>query len=96
MLATIFFTSYAFGALFVMCELCQHASDRYDKFNVIIWRFKWYFFPDKVQQLLPMIIMSSQESSAIECFGSIACGRETFSRVNVNTHINAVSTYFSL
>lgn len=82
MLVTIFFTLYAFGTVFVICELCQQMVDHYDELNYIIGQFKWYYFPAKIQRLLPLIIMSSQERVSIECFGSIECGRETSKRVN--------------
>lgn len=84
LLATINFTLYAFGDVFMICELCQRSSDRYDELNDIIGQFEWYFLPAKIQRFLPMIIMSVQEPVSFECFGSITCDRETFKRVNSN------------
>lgn len=84
MLATIFFTVYAFGTVFVICELCQRISDQYDELNDIFGQIKWYLFPMKIQRLLPLIVMSTQELVSIECFGSIACDRETSKKV-INT-----------
>lgn len=81
LLATIFFTSYAFGAVFVICELCQRMSNGCEKFNDTIDQFKWYLFPAKLRKILPTVVMYVQQPNAVECFASIACDRETFKRV---------------
>lgn len=81
MLATLFFTFYGFGAVFVICALCQQVTDQYVEVFDIIGQFKWYSFPRKIQRLLPFIILNAQELIPIECFGSIACDRETFKKV---------------
>lgn len=81
LLATIFFTSYSFGAVFVICELCQRTTNGCEKFDDTIGQLKWYLLPAKLQRILPTVIMYVQEPISVECFGSIACDRETFKRV---------------
>lgn len=78
---TLFFSLYGFGAVFITCELCQRKTNSYEEFNDIIDQFKWYLFPTKIQQILPTILLEVQQPVHIECFGSIACNRETFKRV---------------
>lgn len=82
-LAILLFSSYAFGAVFIICELCQRMNNHYDDVDDMMGQLKWYLFPAKVQQILPMIIASVHEEVSVECFGSIACNRETFKRVNL-------------
>lgn len=72
---------YAFGAVFLVCELCQRISNGCEGFNDKIDQFKWYLFPAKIQRALPAIIINVQQPVYVECFGSIACDRETFKRV---------------
>lgn len=81
-LAILLFSSYAFGAVFIICELCQRVSNQCDDVGDIIGQAKWYLFPAKIQRILPLIIANVQEEVFVECFGSIACNRETFKRVN--------------
>lgn len=61
---------YAFGVLFVSCELI-------DQFN-------WYRLPAEIQQMLPLIINFAQLPVDIKCFGSVACDREMFKYVSVS------------
>lgn len=82
LMAVLLFSSYAFGAVFVICELCQRMSNHYDDVGDIIGDLKWYLFPANVQRVLPIIITSVHEEVPVECFGSIACDRETFKKVN--------------
>lgn len=68
--------------VFVCCELCQRMSDKYDEIDDTFGQFCWYRFPDEMKRMLPMVILFIQQPIVIECFGSIACNRETFKNVS--------------
>lgn len=68
--------------LFLVCELCQRASDAFEEINDIIGAFDWYLFPDEINRLLPTIIILAQQTVMIDCFGSLGCNRDAFKRVS--------------
>ena len=72
---------YAFGAVFISCELCQKVSDGCEEFNDQIGQFKWYSFPIGIKRILPIIMIHTQQPTVFECFGSIICNRDTFKQV---------------
>ena len=82
LLATTLFMLYAFGAVFVICEVEQLQSNHFEEFIDIIEQFKWYLFPMEIKRILPTIIINTQQPVSTECFGSIACNRDTFKRVS--------------
>ena len=81
LLNTVFLGLCALTTVFVICELCQQISNAFEEFNDMIGQFKWYLFPVKVQRILPTIIINAQQPVYLDCFGSIACNRDTFKRV---------------
>lgn len=72
----------SFGLVFICCELAQRITNKFDEINAQIDKFKWYSFPLKVQKILPTLMVNAQQPVDLECFGSIACNRETFQRVS--------------
>lgn len=82
MLITMIEVIYAFGILFIACELFQRISLAFDGCNDTISQLKWYLFPVKLQPMMPVIINASQKSIEIKCFGSMACDRESFKYVS--------------
>lgn len=87
---------YAFGMIFLVCELCQRASDEFEKICDTICVFDWYLFPDKLTHLLPTILIVAQEEVGIDCFGSIKCTRDSFKRVSFIYHRLYRTKYFQL
>lgn len=67
--------------VFISCELGQRMGDAFEEIGITIGEFDWYLFPIKIQRMLPMIIADAQQPVEVECFGSIACTRETFRKV---------------
>lgn len=82
---TMAYVFYAFGMIFLVCELCQRASDEFEKIGDIIGEFHWYLFPDELTHLLPTIIAVAQQPVGIDCFGSMKCTRDSFKRVSFIT-----------
>lgn len=70
--ATIFYAGYAFGTIFIACELGQRLSNTFDEICDQMERFNWYSFPDELKAMLPIIIIVVQHPVEINCFGSRA------------------------
>ena len=68
---------------FIACELGQRMSDAFEGIEFTIDQFDWHLFPIEIQQMLPMIMAAAQQPVLLECFGSIACTRETFKKVRI-------------
>lgn len=69
--------------LLFTCETGQGLTYEFIKFDNEINQMDWNFLPIKVQRLLPTIMINTQQPLEILCFGSTACGRETFKKVNL-------------
>lgn len=72
---------WSFGLVSMACELAGRVGNEFGDIDAKIGQFKWYLFPHKIQQLLPIIIINAQQEVGFECFGSMLCNRETFKRV---------------
>lgn len=83
LLITALEIAYAFGVMFIICELCQRANISFDECNDMIVQFDWYLLPADVQRMLTLILIFEQQPIEVICFGSTACNRETFKYVNV-------------
>lgn len=81
LLITIFEVIYAFGILFIACELGQCLNLAYDECSEMVNQFDWYLFPTEIQQMLPQILNFAQQSLEIKCYGTANCDRETFKSV---------------
>lgn len=82
MMVTSIQVIYAFGILFVSCELGQRITIAFDGCSNMINQFEWYLFPANVQRMLPIIMNFTQQPIVVKCFGSAACDRETFKYVS--------------
>lgn len=82
MTIALVYAGYAFGLVFVVCELCQRASYFFIEINSSIDILDWYLFPINVQKIMPTLLIMAQQPVEIECFGSIVCDRDTFKRVS--------------
>lgn len=87
LLLTMIQTCYAFGILFIACEICQRVNLAFAECNDMINQFKWYLFPANCQRMLPFIICLAQQPVNIRCFGSAQCDRETFKCVSETEQI---------
>lgn len=82
MFLIIFYATYSFGAVFIMCELGQRITDTFEETCDTILAFEWYLFPYEIQKVLPTLWIGTQQPVAFECFGGISAVRETFKKVN--------------
>lgn len=77
----LFEVLWAFGLVFVSCELAEKMSNEYEEIGELIEQFDYYSFPFDFVKMLPLIMLNGQQPVYFECFGSIACSRETFKKV---------------
>ena len=85
LLAIIVYASYAFGVVLIICELGQRLTNAFEEICDTIENFDWYLFPLEIQQILPILLVGTQEPVVLECFGSISGTRDTFKKVSL-TH----------
>lgn len=78
---TIFYASYAFGAVFLMCELGQRGTNAFEEIDNVVKEFEWNLFSHEIQRILPKILIVTQKPVVFECFGSTSALRETFKQV---------------
>lgn len=92
LLMTICEIVYAFGTLFVACELCDRLAIAFEETGEMFEQLDWYLFPIEIQRIMQMSLIFTQQPFAVYCFGSITCDRETFKSVRANLDIQSWST----
>lgn len=65
-----------------MCEVGEQMKNVFIQIDDSFEQLKWYQFPIDVQHVLPLVIANTQQEAAVLCFGSFACARDTFKKVN--------------
>lgn len=83
LLITIIEAMYAFGVVFISCELGQRSTNDFEECSEMIEQLDWYLFPAEIQRMLPIIINFAQQPIVFYCFGSAACSRDTFKKVRI-------------
>lgn len=73
---------WAFVLLFAFCEVGDRIENAHSEINDKINGLKWYSFPSRLWQMIPMIMINSQEKMILKCFGSISSGRIVFKQVS--------------
>lgn len=68
----------------VSCEFGERCTESYDGVDVMIGQFKWYLLPIEIQRMLPTLIIKTHQPVLFRFFGSFACSREQFKKVNLN------------
>lgn len=74
---------YAFGVMFMTCELGQRINIAFVECGEMVEQFDWYLFPAEIQRMQPMILNITQQPFELKCFGSTACDRDTFKSVRM-------------
>lgn len=84
MLVTNFcYASSACGFVYIICDTGECTSNAFDEIGDLIWQTQWYFHSNKIQQLLPTIMIAVQKPVAIKFFGSLSCNRKSLEKVNI-------------
>lgn len=76
---------YAITVVFICCELSEKASNAVTEITDVIVQFDWYLFPTEILGILPLIMINSQQTITMKCFGSILCNRECFKKVSIKS-----------
>lgn len=87
LVVTVFVAVYAFGAVFVACELGQRITNAFDEIGDHLYQCDWHLFPIEIRRLTVILLCVLQQSILIQCFGSIFCTREVFKKVRVVSKI---------
>ena len=82
LLIAIGYACYAFGVVFIACEIVQHVCDAINSFDMRIVQIDWYLYPIEMKKMLPVIINLAQKPVVIKGFGSMPTDRELFKKVN--------------
>lgn len=90
-LLSICFGLSDFVLLFAPCEMGERLGNLFIKFDVEIGQMNWYLFPIDIQKVLPIVMINTQQPVLIEFFGSIACTRSQFKKVNPNLNLHKVA-----
>lgn len=77
--------SISFGLNFSICEIGERVSGAFDEICSAIEELNWYMLPNRLQKVLPSILINAQQPVALKCFGSIFCARDTFKRASIYT-----------
>lgn len=77
----VFRPLYSFGFLFIYCELGNQMSSHIDEINEMFYNLQWQTFPPHVQELMPFILLATQQPSEFKAFGNYPCTRDTFKTV---------------
>lgn len=65
-------------------EFSEQICNEFNQINDEIDKLNWYLFPQRVQRILPVIMLNLQKRIYFECFGGISCNREFFKKVGIN------------
>lgn len=78
----IFYASYAFGIILIICELGQRLTNACAQKADEIGKLEWYLLSREIQRMLPIILIGTQQPIELECFGGVTGIRETFKKVS--------------
>lgn len=73
----------SFALVYFLCELGQMVTNRFGVFNTELYRCHWYFFPIKIQRMLMIFMLDTQQPVFIKSSGNIMCTCEVFKKVAV-------------
>lgn len=87
------YATYAFGLMFIGCELGQYVGDVFMEIDDVIEAFDWNLHQREMRRLLPTILSVTQQPVMIEFFGSSVLSREIFKKVSRNYAENSERTF---
>lgn len=75
-------TFYPFAVIFMYCEFGQRITSCFLDIDKALWQTDWYAFPIKVQKMIAMMLMGTQEPVGVSGFGgNLVYERDTFTNV---------------
>lgn len=73
----------AFSIILFISELGQIFGDRFGEIDDKINELDWYLLPLEIQQMLPTIMITTQQPNFMKCFGTVTGSRESLKMVCV-------------
>lgn len=83
---------WSFVSIFLTCDFGERVSNRFDVIDDVLCQFEWYDLPLEVQKMLPIIMMSTQQTVVFKGFGNILLLREVFRQVSAKTSQMLIGT----
>lgn len=81
LLKVILIQFWAYISLFLLCDIGENTADEFEKID-IYHHCDWFKYPLTVQRTIPIVIINSQDSDAVEAFGNVSVNRDTFKKVS--------------
>lgn len=78
-LSIFFHFSFSWSAIWIRLERLTNSSDKIDN---RISQFSWYLFPIELRRALPTVMLCTQHSFVIKCFGNVLCAREQIRKIS--------------
>lgn len=85
---------WSFSIVFIYCDFGERVTSEFNQITEAVYQFDWYTFPMKIQQMMPNIIIATQEPVVVRGFANTMCTRESFKMVSINEF--AASILFSM
>lgn len=83
---------WSFVSIFLTCDFGERVSNRFDVIDDVLCQFEWYDLPLEVQKMLPIIMMSTQQTVVFKGFGNILLLREVFRKVSAKNSQMLIGT----
>lgn len=74
---------WSFAANFLFCEFDENVTSSFNELNGVICQSEWYSFPNDIQRMPPIIMMTSRKTNILQSFGGVALTREVFKTVRL-------------
>lgn len=77
----LFLIFWSFAVTFLICNFGEDVTTKFIMCDRAMYECQWYRFPNEVQKMLPIIMISTQSPLIFRGFANVFCTRETFKRV---------------
>lgn len=83
MIKPLILAFWSFGLVYIVCEFGENLTNRFEDLDEAVYQCDWYTYPNEIQNLLPIILLGSQEPIILSVFGKVSCTRESFKNVSL-------------
>lgn len=84
---------WSFIQILMFCELGENVTSGFSALCDTIYFGDWYFYPMKIQRMLPTIMIVTEKPVELRGFGNIPCTREALRKVSVFEYSKKLSDY---
>lgn len=68
--------------IFIVCQIGEMTTMKFDSFNDTFYQCEWYLFPTDIQRMLLIVMANAQQPVIIKGFANTLAARESFTKVN--------------